>query len=184
VLLVSPSTAHALTPHAAGRSWVIFVQTNPPTGNNGPILIEGVRGHDISTRLHALSRDNAYETMLIGLIESQTPEQHAAAIIEQYAIVGHMHDSWYMPTADLLAFIHHVAQKSIQELLSQMHPGGLSTEHVDIEQMATILDVSVPTVRRMVKNNIIPYLRWGTTGSSPLRFVPADVVATLQRRSR
>jgi excisionase family DNA binding protein len=38
----------------------------------------------------------------------------------------------------------------------------------------------VPTVRRLVKNGEIPHLRMGKA----LRFVPADVIASLERRNR
>ncbi len=178
VLVVSPSTASALAPHAAEKSWVMFVQVNPPFGGPGPIKIEAVKGTQIASRLRAISSDNAYETMLIGLIESTTPD-YGDAVAAQYA-GALLHDGWYEATADLIAFIQHAAQEPINRLLAQAHPGGLSEAPVDIKDMAKILGVSEPTIRRMVKSNEIPYLRWGRM----LRFVPADVVATLQRRSR
>jgi len=157
----------------------MFVQVNPPTGGQGPIKIEAVRGNQIATRLATLARENAFDPMLIGLIESATPQQHAQAIAEQYG-GGNLHHDWYAPSADLIAFIQHVAQGPIQALLTAAHPGGLSNAHVDIEQIADILDVSVPTVRRMVKNGDIPYLRAGRI----YRFVPADVLASLAQRTR
>jgi excisionase family DNA binding protein len=40
--------------------------------------------------------------------------------------------------------------------------------------------VSVPTVRRMIKQEVIPYLKFGRI----YRFVPADVIASLARRTR
>jgi excisionase family DNA binding protein len=42
------------------------------------------------------------------------------------------------------------------------------------------LGVSVPTVRRLVKAGEIPFLRLGKA----LRFVAADVLASLDRRER
>jgi excisionase family DNA binding protein len=179
MLIVSPSTASALAPHAAERSWVMFVQVNPPGGGQGPIKIEAVKGSQIGTRLATLARENAFDPMLIGLIESPTPLEHAQAIIEQYA-AGHLHHDWYAPSADLLAYIQHVAQGPIQALLAETHPGGLSEESVEIEEMADILNVSVPTVRRMIKQEVIPYLKFGRI----YRFVPADVIASLARRTR
>lgn len=156
----------------------MFVQVNPPTGGNGPILIDGVKGSQIAARLRQLAIDNAFEAMLIGLVETTQPDEYAAAIAEQYTAV--VHDRWFEPTADLLAFIQHAAQEPIQALLSQTHPGGLRDAPVDIDEMARQLGVSVPTIRRMIKANQIPYLRWGRM----LRFVPVDVFATLQRRGR
>ncbi len=152
----------------------MFVQVNPPSGQ-GPIKIEGVKAGQLATRLRQLAADNAFEATLVGLIATPTPAEHASAIGEQYAT--HIHDGWFEPTADLIAFIQHTAQGPIQELLAQTHPGGLSETPVDIEQMAEILGVSVPTVRRMVKAEQIPYLRFGRV----YRFVPADVIASLQR---
>jgi excisionase family DNA binding protein len=179
VLIVSPSTARALAPHTAEKSWVMFIQVNLPVGGQGPIKIEGVKGAQIAPRLRAIASDNAFDAMLIGLIETTTPDEYAKAISAQYA-GAHMHDEWYEPTADLIAFIQHAAQGAITSLLAQAHPGTLSTTPVDINEMARQLDVSVPTVRRMVKAGEIPCLRWGQW----LRFVPADVVASLQRRGR
>lgn len=180
MLIVSPSTASALAPHAAERSWVMFVQVSSPNGDLGPIKIEGVRGSQLGVRLAVLARENAFDPRLIGLIASEQPAEHAAAIAEQYA-GEHLHHDWYAPSASLLAFIQHVAQGPIQELLAIAHPGALSGESVSIDDIATILGVSVPTVRRMIKKNEIPYLR---TGSGVYRFVPRDVVASLSHRQR
>ena len=154
----------------------MFLQATPPIGA-GPIKIEGLRGALISTRINQLSADNAFELMLIGLVETTTPTEHAAAIAEQFAS-SHMHDGWYAPSADLLAFVQHVGQGAIQSLLASAHPGWLSDQPVDIKAMADILGVSVQTLRRMCKANEIPFMRWGNT----YRFTPADVIATLNRR--
>lgn len=175
MLIVSPSTASAMALHATSSSWVMFVQVNPPAGGPGPIKIEGVKGTNIAQRLRAIVGDNPFEAMLIGLIATPTPMEHASAIGEQYG--KPLHDDWYEASADLIAFIQHVAQAPLQELLARTHPGAMSDSPVDIEDMAKILDVSVPTVRRMVTANEIPYLRFGRM----LRFVPADVIASLRR---
>ena len=155
----------------------MFIQVSPPSGQ-GPIKIEGVKGSQIGARLARLAIDNAFEAMLIGLIPTEVdPAQHAAAIAAQYA-GAHLHDGWYLPTADLLAFIQHVAAAPVQDLLSRAHPGAFGDDVVDIETMAAMLAVSIPTVRRMVKAEQIPYLR---AGRGALHFVPADVLATLRR---
>lgn len=157
----------------------MFVRCDPPIAGHGPILIEGVRGVNLGTRLGQIARDNAFPTMIIGLIATPTPDELAAAIATQYAGVR-LHDRWYEASADLLAYIQHVAQGPIRELLARTHPGGLSEEGVDIEEMARILGVSIPTVRRLVKAGEIPCLRMGRA----LRFVPADVLAALNQRAR
>jgi excisionase family DNA binding protein len=177
MLIVSPSTAHALAPHAAEHSWVMFVQVNTPDGALGPILIEGVRGSKIAERLNQLARDNAFDAMLIGLMETTTPDEHAAQIAAQCE-AAHLHDHWYAPTTELLAFVQHVGQRAMVELLELAHPGALGTAPVDIDEMARILGVSVVTVRRMIKANEIPFLKAGRI----YRFIPADVIASIQRR--
>lgn len=158
----------------------MFVQSTTSNATPGPILIEGIKGPQLATRLSELAADNAFVVMLIGLMETTTPDEHADAIAEQYAAEGHLHDDWYKPTASLLAFIQHAAQGPIKELLGRTHPGGLSEAPVDINTIAKMLGVSVVTVRRMVHSGSIPHLRWGRS----LRFVPTDVIASLQTSRR
>lgn len=179
VLIVSPATANALAPHAAERSWVMFVQVQPPIGV-GPVKIEGVRGKHIGERLAQLAADNAFDTMLIGLIPTtNSPHDHANAIAQQYAS-AHLHDGWFTPDPGLLAFIQHAGLPAIQELLAQTHPAALAEEPVGIDELAEMLGVAPITIRRMVKAEQIPYLRVGLA----LRFVPRDVIATLRVHRR
>lgn len=185
MLIAHHSTASAITPHAADRSWVVFLQTAFPAGVVSPIKIAGMKGAEIGRELHRLSAANAYDIQIIGLIPSQDPDQHARAIADQYAGSNdHLHDGWYLPTAGLLAFVEHHALAPLQQLLAQVHPGSINEHVVDIEEMAKILGVSVPTVRRMVAADDIPSFRIGKGLGSRLRFVPADVVASLQQRGR
>jgi excisionase family DNA binding protein len=179
MLIVSQATATAMAPHTGEKSWVMFVQETPPTNTIGPIWIEGVTGSQIPQRLGELARFNAYETFMIGLVETPKPADSARAIREQYA-GKQLHDYWYEPTADLLAYIQHVAQEPIKRLLEQTHPGALSTATVGVKELMQILDVSESTILRMVKAGEIPYYRWGRV----LRFVPAEVLASMQHRRR
>lgn len=155
----------------------MFAQTRPPQNAVGPIWIEAVAGAQIDTRLAELIRFNAFDTFLVGLVETMAPEDAASAIREQYAGKS-LHHYWYEPTADLIAYIQHVAQGPIKQLLEQTHPGALSQGTVGLEELAQILSVSESTIRRMVKADEIPYMRWGRV----LRFVPADVIVSLQHR--
>lgn len=157
----------------------MFVQASAPN-DHGPILIEAVCGADLGNRLAELARDNAYEAMLIGLLESTTPELHAQQIAAQVE-AHHLHHQWYASTGTLIAFIQTSAQRALQELLALTHPGALPTEPVDIDEMARLLNVSVPTVRRMVKRGEIPFLR-SSGERGHLRFIPQEVFASLQRR--
>lgn len=174
MLIVSAATANAMAPHTGERSWVMFVQE---TGGDR-IWIEGVIGSQIGRRLDELARFNAFDTFLIGLVETATPAEHARAIREQYG--KPIHNYWHEPTADLLAFVQHVAQPAIRQLIDLTHPGALSTGTVGVEELMQILNVSESTIRRMVKAGEIPHYRFGRV----LRFVPAEVVASLQRRPR
>ena len=157
----------------------MFVQVSSPYGP-GPIKIEVVDGTKLASRLRALAADNAFEAMMIGLIATNAPTDDAR-VIEQSFEAAHLHDGWFEPVPGLLALIQQRGQEALQTLLARTHPGALEGDGaVDINEMARILGVSVKTVRRMIDANEIPYLRWGRV----LRFVPADVIASLQRRGR
>ena len=179
MIVLSPHTANALSPLTADQSWVMFVQVNPPNGGLGPIKIEGVRGTRIAARLREIAADNAYETFIIGLTPTETPDELASAIRTQFADAL-LHHDWFSATIDLIAFIQHTAQDALQELLTQARPGGVPDGVVDIETIAEFLGVSVPTVRRAVKAREIPFLKLGKA----YRFVVADVLASLDRRER
>jgi excisionase family DNA binding protein len=154
----------------------MFVQIAPP-GVIGPIKIEGVRGSRVSERLIAICEDNPYPAYLIGLVETPTPDEHAQAICEQY-IASHLHDGWFEPTPALLQFIQHVGQSALVGLLAATRPGGVPDGVVDIDGIAEVLGVSVPTVRRLVAAGTIHCFRVGRQ----LRFVVEDVLASMNQR--
>jgi excisionase family DNA binding protein len=176
MIIISPRTARAISPHAADQSWVMFVQSSPP-GGFGPVKIEGVKGVQIAPRLRTLAADNAFEVLLIGLVPTPTPDEHAEAIKAQHA-AAHAHHSWYEPTPALMAQVQATGQAALRDLLGQARRGNAPSTAVGIDELARHLNVSVPTVRRMVKAGDIPYLRLGKV----LRFVPTDVIASLDRR--
>lgn len=179
MIFLSPHTANTLTPLTTDQSWVMFVQVNPPSGGLGPIKIEGVRGAQIATRLRELVADNAYEPFIIGLTATETPDELVEVIHTEYA-AALIHRDWFEPTIELVGFIQHTAQDALQALLTQARPGGVPDGAIDIEELAGVLGVSTKTIRRLVKANEIPHLRMGKA----LRFVAADVIASLERRSR
>jgi excisionase family DNA binding protein len=176
MLVIGSNTAQALAPHTIEHSWVMFVQVASPGGVIGPIKIEGVRGSQVSKRLFAISEDNPYPAYLIGLVETPTPAEHAQAICEQYS-TSHLHDGWFEPTPVLLQFIQHVGQSALASLIAATRPGGVPDAVVGIEEIATVLDVSVPTIRRLVTAGAIPHFRVGRQ----LRFVVEDVLASMNR---
>lgn len=176
LLIISPNTAAAIAPHAVG-TWVMFVQTSP-TGTNGPIKIEVVASKQIATRLRDISRDNPFETLLLGLATSSQPEQLGEQIGQQFE-ADHIHDGWFLASPALLSLIQAIGQAALQELLGRTSPGGLPNGEavVDIDGMADVLQCSTTTIRRLVAKNEIPFMRTGRI----LRFVPSDVLASLQR---
>lgn len=175
MLIVSPSTATALAPHTTDHSWVMFVQVIPPSGV-GPVKIEAVAGKNFSSRFRAIAADNPFEVMLIGIVASDNAVELANQIAAQFPD-GYLHDGWFEASPQLIALVQAVGQEGLRVLLEHTSAGNLSENPVDIFEMAKILDVSVSTIRRMVRSNEIPYLRSGRM----LRFVPADVVASLRR---
>ena len=176
MLRLSPSTALAISLHAADQSWVMFAQVRPPVGD-GPVRVEGLKAQQLVPRMRALAAYNAYDVFLIGLLPTPAPVDVSAAIYQQFTD-DHLHDGWFTPSAELGAFIDQHATETLNELLAQTHPAGLDDGAVDIDEMAALLGVAPVTVRRMIKANEIPYLRAGRA----LRFVPSDVFATLRQR--
>jgi excisionase family DNA binding protein len=157
----------------------MFVQVVVPSLPYGPIKIEGVVGQQLAPRLTKLTEENAFELLLIGLIPSDDTENDLNMLTEMFAN-SRMHHSWFEPDPELISLIANRAQDAITALLAQTHPGAMVDAPVDIDEISEILGVSTKTVRRMVKAEQIPYLRWGRT----LRFIPADVLATLRRQER
>lgn len=176
MIRISPGTAAAIALHAATSSWVVFVQVRPPAGEC-PIKIEAVAGTQLLPRMRSLESDNPFNVFLIGLIPTPMPNEIVAELAQLHAGQA-LHDGWYQPSADLLAFIEEGATPALALLLGQTHPAGLEDAAVNIETMAQLLDVSVPTIRRMIKAEQIPYLRFGRI----YRFVPDDVFASLAQQ--
>jgi excisionase family DNA binding protein len=153
----------------------MFVQAASPPVGFGPIKIEGVLGTQIADKLRDLSAKNAFDTYLIGLTPTTTPAELEQAIHLQFA-EDVLHHDWFSPSPDLLTFIQIAGHDALQELLTQARPA-VPAGAVDVETIAKLLDVSVATVRRAVKAGEIPYFRMGKV----LRFMPADVLASLER---
>ena len=179
MLFISPHTANSLAQHVDAQSWVMFVQASSPASGMGPIKIEGVRGAQIATRLRQIAAENAYETFIVGLIATDAPGETESALHDQFAS-AHLHDDWFSATDELLALIQQGGQQALQELLAAARGVDIPDGAVDIEAIASFLNVSTKTIRRLVKAGSIPALRMGKA----LRFVVADVLASLERRER
>jgi excisionase family DNA binding protein len=174
ITLTTP-TASAISLHAPEGLWLMFVQATAPGDLYGPIKIETQQGQDLAPRLIELQEQNAYDLRLIGLAPVAGPEE-AASLVSVCASC-HLRNDWFSPCSELLALVADRAQDAIEALLAKAHPGALEGSPVDIEGIATVLGVSVPTVRRLVKSGQIPYMKFGRN----YRFIIADVLASLER---
>lgn len=173
MIVIGANTAAAIALHAAEGSWVMFLQAIYPPERRGPIKVEGLRGASLAERLISISRDCPCEVQLIGLLSSPIdPIQHANEIATELTAI---HSSWFAPTEELTSFIENSAQAPILELLGRTQAGAIDGL-MSIDEIAEYLSVSVPTVRRMIKDRRIPYLRFGRI----YRFVPNEVVASLR----
>lgn len=176
MLRLSPQTVASIALHAADQTWCVFVQLNTPSGP-GPVKAETIKGTQLGPRIRTLVADNPYDAFLIGMIPTTVPFDAGMAFANDYP-TAHIRDGWFEPSPEIMAYIETNGTEAIQQLLELTHPAGLEgTDAVSIDVIAEMLDVSVPTVRRMVQRDQIPYLRWGKT----LRFVPNDVIASLRR---
>ena len=169
MLFLGSNTVSSLSSHVRGTPCVLFVQAKC----DGTICIEGTKNP--SGRLRALSEDNSGETFLIGLLRVEDPTKAEEELHARFAS-AHVRGRWFQPVPALIAFIQTDGQAAIRDLLATLRPHSQPEGTITIEEMAAHLNVSVPTVRRMVKAGRVPYLRAG----NQLRFLAADVVTTLQ----
>jgi excisionase family DNA binding protein len=178
MMILNPTTAAAVVLHASDGVWIMFLQSTAPCDPYGPIMIESTMRERLAARLTDLNEDNAYGLRLIGLMPVNDPK-NVDTVLEAFDAYR-LHDAWFAPNAELLAFIAENAQDAISLLLAQTRPGALPDAPIMINEMADILGVSVPTVRRMIKLEEIPFLKFGRV----YRFIAADVLASLERRQR
>lgn len=57
----------------------------------------------------------------------------------------------------------------------------LPTRMLTIDEVAEVLNLTVDTVRRLVRNGVIPAVKIGTASNSPLRVNPADLANLIGR---
>jgi len=169
MLFLGPSTVNSLTPRVRGTSCVLFVQAKC----DGTVLIEGTKNPP--ERLRALADNNSGETFLVGLVRVEDPAKVEGELHARFASAL-ARGRWFHPAPELVSFIQAQGQSALHELLGDLRPHSHPEGTITVEEMATHLNVSVPTVRRMVKAGRVPYLRVG----NQLRFLAADVVASLQ----
>lgn len=173
MFFISAPTTKSFAPQTKGKSCVLFVVARATCGPS-LIRIEGTK--DPAARLSTLAENNALEVFLAGMIETEDPSVATKQLHAQFAN-AHERGSWFRPTPELVTYIGTHAQTAINALLANTPPSWQPDEAVDVEQLAEILRVSPNTVRRMVQDGKIPYMR---AGRRQLRFVPSDVLASLR----
>lgn len=170
MLFLGPNTFNSLAPQVRGTSCVLFVQARC----DGNVRIEGTK--QPSDRLKALAENNSSETHLIGLLRDVVDPALVEADLHARFAASRVRGRWFQPSVELLTFIQTDGQAALHELLGGMRPHSHPEGTITVEELAAHLNVSVATVRRMVKAGTVPYLRTGRQ----LRFLAADVVASLQ----
>jgi excisionase family DNA binding protein len=174
MIAITPQTVSALAPMVEGRQWIAFVETRNRAGSL--VKIEATR--HLVARVRAIDNDNPFEVSLLGLVESTTASASARAIQEEYQRDRAKGD-WFNATVPLLTFIEKVAQPALVALVQQLRFHMAPAPTVTVEELAKLLNVSVPTIRRRIQDGSLPFVRFG----NQYRFVVGDVLATIRQSS-
>ena len=156
----------------AGVGVVYFVQCRPTEETIGPIRIGATR--QFQAHLQQLVDLNPFPLYLMGSMVSAEPEKAKQTIQEQFASARTRGD-WFRPVEELMTFVRTKTQRP----LTPAAPSVPMDHLLSVDDVARILGVSVPTVRRFVAAGQIPCVRVGRQ----LRFSPKDIVA-LHGRSK
>jgi excisionase family DNA binding protein len=150
---------------------VYFAQCRPAEGFLGPIKISSTK--NLLTHLQALVSNNPFPVYLIGWITVDEPEKLEKQIHQQFS-AQRVKGDWFQASDELITFIRQRATRPLPLPLAApvIDVGGTLT----IEQIAELLKVSVPTVRRLVASNAIPYHRFGRQ----IRFVRDEVLKAVR----
>lgn len=166
-------TMRTLDQTPAGVGVVYFVQTRPSEDLAGPVRIGSTR--NLQQHLQQLVDHNPFPLYLLGSMVSAEPEKAKHHIHEQFAAARSRGD-WFRPTDELLQYVRTATQRPLTPPMPQVPADQL----LSIEDVARILNVSVPTVRRLVDAGRLPVMRIGRQ----LRFSPKDITALHGRPPR
>lgn len=174
MIAITPQTVAALGPLVEGQPWIAFVEARNRAGSL--VKIEATK--NVVARVRAIDSDCPSEISLLGLILSPQPTQAARAIQEEYQ-GDRVKGEWFNATVPLLTFIEKAGQPALVGLVQQLRASIAPGPTVGVEELAKILNVSVPTIYRYVKAGRIPAIKFG----SKYLFVVADVIATVRQSS-
>jgi excisionase family DNA binding protein len=146
------------------------VQAFPTPDIEGLIRIGASRHFE--HRISALRAANAYPLRVLGVVE--TPRHALFAMFLHFEFAQHrVHDDWFVPVPAILDYIAQRAQL-FDPVVDPLDEGELITT----AQLAHVLSLSVPTVRRWIRSASIPFYVVGRRK----RFRISEVRAALDAR--
>ena len=156
---------------------VTFIESRYHPEMVGFIYIASTR--NFPTHVSTLVDHNPFPLYLHGYIPSATPENLAKTIQHQWAKYqyrGH----WYRPHDDLIGFIRSSARRPPTVPLPNSALAPAETELLNVKELSDRLQISVPTLRRLVASDQIPHIKKGRI----LRFNLAQVLSALSEKRR
>jgi excisionase family DNA binding protein len=174
MIAITSQTVAALGPLVEGRPWIAFVEARNRAGSL--VKIEATK--NLVARVRAIDNDNPFEISLLGLILTPEPAPAARAIQNEYRN-DRAKGEWFNATVPLLTFIEKMAQPALVGLVHQLRASVAPAPTIGVEELAKLLNVSIPTIYRYVKAGRIPAIKFGNKYS----FVVADVLATIRQSS-
>jgi excisionase family DNA binding protein len=163
---------------ALGKIGVYFFQIE----GNGPINIGATQ--DLEKQFVSLQRANPYSLVVVGFVafnEPQAAAQHDHGLRERFA-QHHIHSDWYRPVSEIVEYAYStrqipVAPTKYRAVMTHEAEPKLLTP----QQLAEKLGVSVPTIRRLIQQDVIPYLKAGAQIRFDLNAVLKAMAATKRR---
>lgn len=147
------------------RSWLAFFRLQHQSG----MAVKIESSYTLPARVRALDNDTPFEISIIGLVETKNPLEAAQALQLEHR-AARIRGTWFRPDLPLLKFIEDGAQRDLRTLIESMGeppPGTIS-----VEELASQLGVSVPTIYRWVNTGKLPHFRV----RRQIRFLPSEVL--------
>jgi excisionase family DNA binding protein len=157
MLSLSPTMILKLEKQLEGRSWLVFLRLQHPTGM--AIKIES----------SYLDNDTPFEISVVGLVETKNPLEAAQALQNEHR-ASRIRGTWFQPSMPLINFIEQAAQRDLRALIESMGEPPPGT--ITVQELADQLGVSVPTIYRWVESGKLPHFRV----RRQIRFLPGEVL--------
>lgn len=156
-----------------------------------PRLVQIAATTDIHQRFQTLRAENAYPVSILGIIVDERADVLEATLHQRF-VEYHDHGKWFAADNELMAYIaanarpvdgQRVASGPHVNLDFDVQLDGLTWPECEPEalltlgQMASDLNVSVPTMLRVLRSERLPHFRIG----KQIRFVREEVYAHLRK---